>query len=195
MNYPVIAGTDEAGRGPLAGPVVASAVILTREQRNILIAEGLRDSKKMTEKARDRLFETICRIGVVWRAQAATPYRIDRTNILAASLWCMRRSVEQLPVWPDLTLVDGNRRIPGLMSEQKCIVKGDDKVPAISAASVVAKVLRDRVMLEFDKIYPEYGFAGHKGYPSAMHRELLKQLGPSPVHRLSFRGVVLQNES
>lgn len=188
--YPVVAGTDEAGRGPLAGPVVAAAVILTRDQRNELIACGLRDSKKMTEKSREKLFEKICELGVVWKAQAATPYRIDRMNILAASLWCMRRSVEQLPVWPDLTLVDGNQRIPGLMSEQKFVIKGDDKVPAISAASVVAKVLRDRVMVTLDKIYPQYQFAKHKGYPSALHREILRELGPSPVHRLSFRGVV-----
>jgi len=188
--YPVVAGTDEAGRGPLAGPVVAAAVILTRDQRNELIACGLRDSKKMTEKSREKLFEKICELGVVWKAQAATPRRIDRMNILAASLWCMRRSVEQLPVWPDLTLVDGNQRIPGLMSEQKFVIKGDDKVPAISAASVVAKVLRDRVMVTLDRIYPQYQFAKHKGYPSALHREILKELGPSPVHRLSFRGVV-----
>jgi len=191
--YPIVAGTDEAGRGPLAGPVVAAAVILTRAQRNELIACGLRDSKKMTEKSREKLFEKICELGVVWKAQAATPCRIDRINILAASLWCMRRSVEQLPVWPDLTLVDGNHIIPGLMSEQKFVIKGDDKVPAISAASVVAKVLRDRIMVTLDRIYPQYQFAKHKGYPSALHREILRELGPSPVHRLSFRGVV-QND-
>lgn len=195
MKIPIIAGTDEAGRGPLAGPVVAAAVILTREQRNILLACGLHDSKKMTEKARNNLFEKICEIGVVWRAQAATSYRIDRTNILAAALWCMRRSIEQLPVWPDLTLVDGNQRIPELMSEQKFVIKGDDKVPVISAASVVAKVLRDRIMLQLDTIYPEYCFAKHKGYPSALHREILGKYGPSPVHRLTFRGVVQKNDS
>lgn len=192
--HPIVAGTDEAGRGPLAGPVVAAAVILTRQQRDVLLECGLRDSKKMTEKSREKLFEKICELGVVWKAQAATPYRIDKTNILAASLWCMRRCVEQLPVWPDLTLVDGNQYIPGLMSEQKYVIKGDDKVPAISAASVVAKVLRDRVMLRFDKIYPAYGFAKHKGYPSAQHRQILREIGPSPVHRLTFRGVVC-NES
>lgn len=188
--YPVIAGTDEAGRGPLAGPVVAAAVILTRSQRDELLSLGLRDSKKMTEKSREKLFEKICELGVIWKAQAATPLRIDRMNILAASLWCMRRSVEQLPVWPDLTLVDGNQRIPGLVSEQKFVIKGDDKVPAISAASVVAKVLRDRIMQTYDRIYPGYGFAKHKGYPSAFHREILHELGPSPIHRLSFRGVI-----
>ena len=190
MNLQVIAGTDEAGRGPLAGPVVAAAVILTRAQRDILVACGLRDSKKMTEKARERLFEKICEIGFVWRAQAATPKRIDNTHILAASLWCMRRAVEQLPVWPDLTLVDGNQRIPGLMSAQKFVIKGDDKVPAISAASVAAKVLRDRIMITLDTLYPEYQFAKHKGYPSALHRDILTRIGPSSVHRLSFRGVI-----
>ncbi len=185
----IIAGTDEAGRGPLAGPVVAAAAILTNEQRSILIGEGLRDSKKLTEKARERLFDIICSCGVVWRAQAASPHRIDRMNILQASLWCMKRSVEKLPQTPNLILVDGNKMIPGIFIKQKYVVKGDDKVPAIAAASVVAKVLRDRVMAELDRIYPIYGFAGHKGYPSAKHRAILAEIGPSPVHRMTFRGV------
>ena len=114
---------------------------------------------------------------------------IDRINILQASLWCMKHSVLRLELWPDLVLVDGNRLIPDFPIRQKCVVKGDDKVPAIAAASVVAKVLRDRVMLRLDKIYPQYGFAKHKGYPCAAHMKLIAELGPSPVHRLSFGGV------
>ena len=185
----LIAGTDEAGRGPLAGPVVAAAAILTNEQRSVLIGEGLRDSKKLTEKSRERLFEIICSCGVVWRAQAASPHRIDRMNILQASLWCMKRSVEKLPTQPNLVLIDGNKYIPGIFIKQKYIVKGDDKVPAIAAASVIAKVLRDRIMITLDTLYPRYGFARHKGYPSAKHRAILAEIGPSPVHRMSFRGV------
>lgn len=185
----IIAGTDEAGRGPLAGPVVAAAAALMNEQRAALISAGLRDSKKLTEKKREELFALICELGVMWRAQAASPYRIDRMNILQASLWCMKRSIERLPVRPDIVLVDGNKTIPGILIRQKCVVKGDDRVPAIAAASVIAKVLRDRVMAVLDRIYPEYGFAGHKGYPSAAHRRILSEIGPSPVHRLSFGGV------
>lgn len=185
----VIAGTDEAGRGPLAGPVVAAAAILTFEQRSLLLAMGLRDSKKLTESKRETLFQKICECGVIWAAQAASPHRIDSMNILNASLWCMRRSVERLSVKPELLLVDGNMAVPSLSIRQKCVVKGDDRVPAIAAASVIAKVLRDRVMLQLDRIYPDYGFAAHKGYPSARHRDILLKIGASPVHRRSFRGV------
>lgn len=189
VRIPVIAGTDEAGRGPLAGPVVAAAAILTAEQRKILVAAGLRDSKKLTEKKRERLFARICELGVVWRAQAASPGVIDRINILQASLWCMKRAVLSLCVWPDLVVVDGNKLIPDFPIRQKCVVKGDDKVPAIAAASVIAKVLRDRVMLSLDKLYPQYGFAKHKGYPCAAHMKIIAEIGPSPVHRLTFGGV------
>lgn len=185
----ITAGTDEAGRGPLAGPVVAAAVILNAAQRKFLVEKGLRDSKKMTPRSREAMFSYIIECGALWKAQAASPRVIDRINILNASLWCMRRSVEKLRQRPDLVLVDGNRRIQGLMTAQMCIVKGDDKVPAIAAASVVAKVLRDRVMMALDALYPEYGFAVHKGYPSAMHRKILMELGHSPIHRLTFRGV------
>lgn len=185
-----IAGTDEAGRGPLAGPVVAAAAILTNDEREALLSAGLRDSKKLTEKKRDRLFEEICSLGVVWHAQAACAAKIDRDNILAASLWCMRRSVEQLPAAPSLVLVDGNRAVPGLLVPQKTVIKGDDRVPVIAAASIVAKVLRDRVMTVMDSIYPQYLFARHKGYPSQLHKRLLEEFGPSPIHRLTFRGVL-----
>lgn len=187
----IIAGTDEAGRGPLAGPVVAAAAILNNEQRLVLLNEGLRDSKKMTHKARERLFTRICELGVIWTAQAASPNKIDIINIFQASLWCMKRSVEKLSVAPDLVLVDGDKNIPELAIRQKCIIKGDDKVPAIATASVIAKTLRDRAMVILDKIYPDYEFARHKGYPTAKHREILLNIGASPVHRFSFKGVVL----
>ena len=185
----VAAGTDEAGRGPLAGPVVAAAVILTNEQRQYLLSKGLKDSKKLSPSRRETLFCQICESGVKWRAQAASPHRIDRINILQASLWCMRRSVERLGSEPDIVLVDGSTYIPGLAVYQRCVVRGDDRVPAIAAASVVAKVLRDRIMRTMDKLYPEYGFSAHKGYPSAEHRRILMEIGPSPIHRVSFRGV------
>lgn len=187
---PVIAGTDEAGRGPLAGPVVAAAAVLSNGQRELLLANGLKDSKKLTGTARERLFLLICRSGVIWSAQAVSPRKIDEINILQASLWCMKRSIEKLSLDPDIVLVDGNRQIPFMQIRQKCVVKGDDKVPAIAAASIVAKVLRDRVMLVLARIYPDYGFEGHKGYPSAEHRRILNEIGPSPVHRYSFRGVI-----
>jgi len=186
---PVIAGTDEAGRGPLAGPVIAAAVILSIGQREALLARGLKDSKRMTPKKREDMFSFMNELGVIWRAQAASPYRIDRMNILQASFWCMRRSVEKLNVRPELVLVDGCLKIPRLLTPQKCVVKGDSKVPAIAAASVVAKVLRDKVMRELDKKYPEYGFANHKGYPCRAHRAVLESVGPCPIHRLTFKGV------
>ncbi len=185
----VVAGTDEAGRGPLAGPVVAAAVILTNEQRQYLLSKGLKDSKKLSPSRREDLFCRMCECGINWRAQAASPHKIDRINILQASLWCMKRSVERLDSEPDIVLVDGCTYIPGLGSFQRCVVKGDDRVPAIAAASVVAKVLRDRIMRSMDKLYPEYGFSAHKGYPSAEHRRILMEIGPSPIHRFSFRGV------
>ena len=185
----VAAGTDEAGRGPLAGPVVAAAVILTSEQRQYLLSKGLKDSKKLSPSRREDLFCRMCECGIKWRAQAASPYKIDRINILQASLWCMKRSVERLDSEPDIVLVDGCTYIPGLGIYQRCVVKGDDRVPAIAAASVVAKVLRDRIMRTMDKLYPEYGFSAHKGYPSAEHRRILLEIGPSPIHRVSFRGV------
>ena len=185
----VAAGTDEAGRGPLAGPVVAAAVILTSEQRQYLLSKGLKDSKKLSSSRREDLFCRMCDCGIKWRAQAASPYKIDRINILQASLWCMKRSVERLDSEPDIVLVDGCTYIPGLGIYQRCVVKGDDRVPAIAAASVVAKVLRDRIMRTMDKIYPDYGFSAHKGYPSAEHRRILLEIGPSPIHRVSFRGV------
>ena len=185
----VIAGTDEAGRGPLAGPVVAAAAVLTIEQREMLLSLGLNDSKKLTAKKRDKIFAAMCEAGVEWRAQAASPRVIDRINILNASLWCMKRSVERLRVRPNLVLVDGNRLVPGLAVRQKAVIKGDSRVPAIAAASIAAKVLRDRVMEALDKIYPQYGFAQNKGYGTKEHVEALQKYGPCKIHRCSFEPV------
>ncbi len=181
-----VLGVDEAGRGPLAGPVVAAAVWLQPQEMRTLWTMGLRDSKKLSPLRREKIFAEMLRLGVLWRAQAASPLRIDRDNILQASLWAMRRSVEQFPFLPDLVVVDGNCPIPSLTCSQKALIKGDSRVLSVAAASVVAKVLRDRVMITLDPLYPDYGFARHKGYPTKMHREALHRLGPTPWHRRSF---------
>ncbi len=182
----ILAGVDEAGRGPLAGPVVAAAVVLTDEQKEILLSMGLRDSKKMTPLRREKVFSRMIELNVVWRAASAISEQIDRDNILRATLWAMRRAVERLPLVPDGVIVDGNREIPGLSAYQQAVIGGDDIYPQISAASVVAKVLRDRVMTVYDGIYPGYGFARHKGYGTAAHRQAIADLGPTPIHRRSF---------
>ncbi|MDO4218548.1 MAG: ribonuclease HII [Synergistaceae bacterium] len=195
MDYVIknirIAGTDEAGRGPLAGPVVASAVILTTEQRALLVNNGLTDSKKLSAKKREVLFDLMQKIGVLWAAQAASAKRIDGTNILRASLWCMGMATLKLSIKPDLLLLDGNKTISGNFPiRQHCVVKGDLRVPVIAAASIIAKVLRDRIMTIYDKLYPLYQFEKHKGYPTKLHYELIKKYGASPIHRLSYKGVL-----
>ncbi len=182
----ILAGVDEAGRGPLAGPVVAAAVLLTDEQKEILVSMGLRDSKKMTPRRREKVFAKMLELNVVWRAEAASPDRIDRDNILQATLWAMRRSVERLPIVPDGVLVDGNREIPRLSVYHQAVVGGDDIYPQISCAAVTAKVLRDRIMSVYDEIFPGYGFARHKGYGTLAHRQAIARLGPTPIHRRSF---------
>ena len=182
----ILAGVDEAGRGPLAGPVVAAAVVLTQNQKDELRQLGLRDSKKMTPLRREKAFARMLELGVVWRAQAAIAERIDRENILRATLWAMRRAVERLPSRPDGVIVDGNQEIPNLDCYQQTVIGGDDLYAEISAASVVAKVLRDRVMVVYNSIYPNYGFAKHKGYGTATHRKAIAELGPTPIHRRSF---------
>ena len=181
-----IAGTDEAGRGPLCGPVVAAAAILTETQRDELLALGLTDSKKLSPRKREALFGRMLSLGVLWRAQAASHERIDRMNILHASLWAMRLSVLKLPPLFDTVFVDGTFTLPDLPFRQMALPKADSLVPAVAAASVVAKVLRDRVMDSLDALYPGYGLKKHKGYPTAAHRAALISLGPSPVHRKSF---------
>ncbi|MDR2136992.1 MAG: ribonuclease HII [Synergistaceae bacterium] len=181
-----VAGTDEAGRGPLAGPVMAAAVVLTDAQEKELLRLGLKDSKLMTPRRREALFLTMCEMGIPWRAQAAGVASIARLNVGRASLWAMEKSIRKLPPPIDLVVVDGLYKIPNLPFEQLPLVTADVLVPVVSAASVVAKVLRDRVMIVLDKLYPSYGFARHKGYPTKVHREAVRTFGLSPVHRASF---------
>lgn len=180
-GYAVICGVDEAGRGPLAGPVFAAAVILPEGLEEI----GLNDSKKLSEKKRDQLFELIKEKAVAWCVASASENEIDDLNILNATFLAMQRAVAGLSVRPDLALIDGNRK-PNTGIEEIPIVKGDAKSISIAAASILAKVSRDRYMLELDKKYPEYEFKQHKGYPTKLHYEKIKAHGISPVHRLSF---------
>lgn len=180
-GFSVLCGVDEAGRGPLAGPVFAAAVILPF---GIAIPD-LNDSKKLTEKKRDVLFDIICDKAVSFGIASASEEEIDDINILNASMLAMRRAVEKLRVLPDLALIDGNRA-PALCCPAQAIVKGDAKSASIAAASILAKVSRDRVMLQMADIYPEYEFAKHKGYPTKLHYEKLSQFGACPIHRKTF---------
>ena len=179
-----ICGVDEAGRGPLAGPVTAAAVILDADS----IPKGLNDSKKLKEQQREELFEEILDCATVSFAHvgAAT---IDRINIREASLLAMRHAVEGLPLSAGHALIDGNAVPNGLACPASALVKGDARSLSIAAASIVAKVMRDRLMVRADRVHPGYGLAGHKGYPTKSHRECVAQLGPSPIHRLSFAPV------
>ena len=181
----LIAGVDEVGRGPLIGNVVAAAVILDPAKP----VPGLTDSKKLSEKKREQLFPLIQERALAWSIAWASPEEIDELNILHATMLAMQRAVSQLSVLPEFALIDGNRCPPGLPCPAEAIVKGDLKEPAISAASILAKVYRDREMAELDLRYPDYGFARHKGYPTALHMERLRLLGPLPEHRRSFRPV------
>ncbi|MFV8781820.1 ribonuclease HII [Microbulbifer sp. SA54] len=185
----LLAGVDEVGRGPLAGDVVAAAVILDPRHP----VEGLADSKKLSEKKRDLLFDEIREKALSFAIARATVEEIDQLNILQASLLAMRRAVEQLAVQPEFVLVDGNRK-PVWGYDCDTVVKGDDRVAAIAAASILAKVTRDREMTLLDQCYPGYGLAGHKGYPTKLHMEALERLGPSPIHRRSFGPVRRQLE-
>ena len=177
----LIAGGDEAGRGPLAGPVIAAAVILG----NGVEIDGLRDSKQLTENARNRLAEEIQRRSVSWGVGRAEAEEIDAINILQASLLAMRRAVAALHITPELVLIDGNR-CPELPYQARSIVKGDQTVPAISAASILAKVSRDTEMVDMDYLYPGYGFARHKGYPTRQHLQALAEKGLCAIHRRTF---------
>ena len=185
------AGIDEAGRGPLAGPVVVAAVILDPEHH----IEGLRDSKKLTERKRVALFPEIQKYALSWSIVEVAVQDIDELNILQATLSGMRKAERSLDQRPELALVDGNRD-PGLPCTTRTIVQGDRLEPAISAASILAKVHRDRLMLAMHQFYPHYGFDRHKGYPTAMHLESLKKFGPCAEHRRSFAPVrnALQSE-
>lgn len=183
-NFQLIAGVDEVGRGPLAGPVVAAAVIL--DPNNPI--EGLADSKKLSEKKRELLSEEIKQKALSWFIARADIEEIDSINILQASLLAMKRAVESLSHSPDLALIDGNK-LPDLNCQMEAIIKGDSKEACISAASIIAKVARDNEMVEMDKIYPGYGFAKHKGYPTKQHREAIETLGITPIHRRSYAPV------
>lgn len=178
---PGIAGVDEVGRGPLAGDVVAAAVILDPARP----IAGLRDSKKLSARRREELAGLIMERALAWSVARATVAEIDQLNILQASLLAMHRAVRALEPQPVYVLVDGNR-LPRWEYAAEPVVKGDDRVPAIAAASILAKVQRDRELVELERQYPGYGFAAHKGYPTAAHLEALQTLGVTPVHRRSF---------
>ena len=180
----LVAGVDEVGRGPLCGPVVTAAVILDPARPII----GLNDSKKISESRREALFDEICEKALAWCIARAEVEEIDRLNILHATMLAMQRAVEGLSVTPRLALIDGNR-CPQLSVPSASVIQGDGQVPAIAAASILAKVSRDREMRALDLCYPGYGLAGHKGYPTAAHFEALRLLGPTPIHRRSFAPV------
>ena len=177
----LICGIDEAGRGPLAGPVVAGAVILPKNSRILY----LNDSKKLSEKRREELFVRIQKEALAWSVGMAGPERIDEINILQATYEAMRKAIQGLPQKPDLLLNDAVT-IPDVEIVQIPIVKGDAKSLSIAAASILAKVTRDHMMMEYDKIYPEYGFGKHKGYGTAAHMEATRRFGPCPIHRRTF---------
>lgn len=181
-GFSCICGVDEAGRGPLAGPVCAAAVILP----DGAVIEGLDDSKKLTEKKRERLYDIIKETAVAYSVAYGTLEEIETVNILEATYLAMNRAIEGLSVKPDFALIDGNRVPRGIKIPCETIVKGDSKSMSVAAASVLAKVTRDRLMLEYDKKYPEYNFKKHKGYGTKEHTELIKQYGPCEIHRLSF---------
>jgi len=183
-GYARIAGVDEAGRGPLAGPVVAAAAILPWRCR----LPGLHDSKVLTAEERERLYELIQKRALAIAVGIADARMIDRMNVLQANRHAMREAIEQLDPQPDLVLVDGEK-LPGCATPQQAVVRGDHLCASIAAASVVAKVVRDRMMRDLDALYPEYGFRNHKGYATRGHRAKLLELGPCPEHRLSFAPV------
>ena len=180
-GFTAIAGTDEAGRGPLAGPVCAAAVILP----NGLEIEGLNDSKKISEKKRDMLFDIICEKAISYGIAYASVEEIDELNILNASQLAMRRAVDMLTPHPDLVIVDGNIA-RGFDCKAVTLIKGDAISMSVAAASILAKVSRDRVCEELDKQYPEYMLAKHKGYSTKLHMDLVRKYGPSPIHRKTF---------
>lgn len=179
----IICGTDEAGRGPLCGPVTAGACILPRG----LVIPGLNDSKKLSEKKRDQLYGLITENALSWAVESISNELIDEINILNAAQLAMRRAIEKLTLSPELALVDGNiaRDFP---CRAVTVIKGDSVSPSIAAASILAKVTRDRICDELDSLYPMYGIAKHKGYPTKEHMDAVRKYGPSPIHRKSFLG-------
>ena len=180
-GYRIVCGVDEAGRGPLCGPVCAAAVILPVDCE----IEGINDSKKLSEKKREQLFDVITEKAVAYSIQMVDAATIDEINILQATFLAMRTAVESLAVKPDIALIDGNGK-PGLDIAEITVVKGDAKSVSIAAASILAKVTRDRYMMEMAEKYPQYHFDKHKGYGTKLHYEALREFGPSEIHRLSF---------
>lgn len=181
-GYTYICGVDEAGRGPLAGPVCAAAVIFA----DGTYIEGLNDSKKLSEKKREHLFEEICEKSLAYCVAYGTLEEIEKFNILEATFLAMNRAIDGLKLKADFALVDGNRVPTNIKIPCETIVKGDSKSMSIAAASILAKVSRDHLLLEYDREYPEYNFKKHKGYGTKEHTELIVKYGPSPIHRLSF---------
>ena len=184
-----ICGVDEAGRGPLCGPVCAAAVILPENCE----IEGINDSKKLSEKKREQLFEVIKEKAVCYGIAFATPSEIDEINILNASMLAMNRAVEQMSIVPDILLIDGNCK-KGIKYPCETVVKGDAKSVSIAAASILAKVTRDRLLLELDEKYPQYGLKQHKGYPTAAHIAAVKEYGVNEIYRKSFLKKILKDE-
>ena len=184
-EYPIICGVDEAGRGPLAGDVYAAAVILEDDT----VIEGINDSKKLSEKKREKLYDEIIAKAKSYCIATASVSEIDSMNILQATMLAMKRAVEGLSETPNLALIDGNKTPSDMKCKSEYVIKGDATSASIAAASILAKVARDRYIVELDSVYPQYGFAKHKGYPTKDHLEAVAEYGPCPIHRLTFKGV------
>ena len=187
-GYKSICGVDEAGRGPLAGPVCAAAVILPKGE----IIEGVNDSKKLTEKKREALYDVIKEKAVAYSIAFATVEEIEEMNILNATMLAMKRAVEGLSLPADYAMIDGNK-LPDLNIPAEYVIKGDANSMSIAAASILAKVTRDRLCADYEKEYPQYGFAKHKGYGTKLHREMILKYGPCKIHRMSFLKKLLNN--
>ena len=189
-GFEAVCGVDEAGRGPVAGPVCAAAVILPGG----IVIEGLNDSKKLSEKKREKLFDEITENALAWSVSLVDERVIDEINILQATFRAMRQAVDGLTRPADFVYVDGNRS-QGLDLPHECVVSGDAKIPSVAAASIIAKTFRDMLMDKLDNRYPGYGFAKHKGYGSKEHFAALRELGPCPMHRKTFRGVLPEQQT
>ena len=186
----IVFGTDEAGRGALAGPVLAASVYLTEDQEDKLLTMGLKDSKKLSAKNREKLVETMQEMGVKYAVSAGSIDRIERDNILVASLWTMGQSAKKLASRlgkdPACVIVDGTERIAKLKYPQWTLIQADNLIPSVSAASIIAKVLRDSIMIRYGKKYPSYDFAQNKGYPTQAHMDMIAEAGMCPIHRPYF---------
>ncbi|OPL12080.1 MAG: hypothetical protein AVO34_02405 [Firmicutes bacterium ML8_F2] len=190
QGYRLIAGVDEAGRGPLAGPVAGAAVLIDKDDLPSFRGLKIKDSKQLSEKQREEIFEAIKQeSGIKWKVSFVWPKTIDRINILKATELTWRRCIKKLNCSPDFLFLDGNRTLSNLNIEQQSIVKGDEKIMTVSLASIIAKVSRDKLMCRLNKKYPQYGFMEHKGYGTKLHFEKLKKFGPSEIHRKSFRPI------